>query len=43
MQLDEVLRHETPRIGLWIDSSVQTPDETVEEILDRVGQEGLIL
>jgi hypothetical protein len=26
---------ETPRIGLWVDSSLQTPAETVEEILHR--------
>jgi hypothetical protein len=26
---------ETPRIGLWLDTSDQTPDETVEEILHR--------
>ena len=34
-QLDAVLRRETPRIGLWIDSSEQTPEETVDEILAR--------
>lgn len=33
--LDAYLRGETPRIGLWLDSSVQTPDETVDEILAR--------
>jgi chloramphenicol 3-O-phosphotransferase len=33
--LDEVLRSETPRTGLWLDTSAQTPDETVEEILAR--------
>ena len=26
---------ETPRIGLWLDTSDQTPEETVEEILRR--------
>jgi predicted kinase len=31
--LDHVLRDETPRLGLWIDSSDQTPDETVDAIL----------
>ena len=25
---------ETPRIGFWIDNSLQTPQETVEEILE---------
>lgn len=33
--LDSYLRAETPRIGLWLDSSDQTPDETVDEILAR--------
>jgi cytidylate kinase len=33
--LDAALRDETPRIGLWIDSSKQGPDETVDEILAR--------
>ena len=32
--LDEAMR-ETPRIGLWLDTSEQTPEETVEEILRR--------
>jgi cytidylate kinase len=32
-ELDAVLRNETPRIGLWIDSSDLTPDETVEIVL----------
>ncbi len=26
---------ETPRIGLWVDSSGQTPEQTVQEILSR--------
>jgi chloramphenicol 3-O-phosphotransferase len=30
-------RH-TPRLGLWLDSSDQTPDETVDEILRTAGQ-----
>jgi predicted kinase len=34
-QLDDALRRETPRIGLWLDTSGQTPAETVAEILDR--------
>lgn len=33
--LDKALRAETPRIGLWLDTSDQTPDETVDEILRR--------
>jgi chloramphenicol 3-O-phosphotransferase len=31
--LDDVLRRETAQIGYWLDSSSQTPDETVEDIL----------
>jgi predicted kinase len=33
--LDRYLRTETPKIGLWLDTSDQTPDETVDEILRR--------
>jgi hypothetical protein len=33
--LDTALRRETPPIGLWIDSSAQTPDETVEHIIQQ--------
>ena len=33
--LDRSLRHETPRLGLWLDTSDQTPGETVDEILRR--------
>jgi hypothetical protein len=33
--LDRGLREQTPRIGLWLDNSDQTPDETVDEILAR--------
>jgi hypothetical protein len=40
--LDHGLRNETPRIGLWIDSSAQTPDETVDEIETRALAEGLV-
>ena len=31
--LDEVLRRETAQIGYWLDSSAQTPEETVDDIL----------
>ena len=34
-QLDRYLRAQTPRVGLWLDNSAQTPDETVDEILAR--------
>lgn len=33
--LDRGLREGTPRLGLWLDTSDQTPEETVAEILDR--------
>jgi chloramphenicol 3-O-phosphotransferase len=36
--LDQVLHRETPRIGLWLDTSRQSPEETVEEILSRIGE-----
>jgi chloramphenicol 3-O-phosphotransferase len=32
----------TPRLGLWIDSSKQSPMETTDEIMRRVWDEGLI-
>jgi len=31
--LDDVLRRETAQIGYWLDSSKQTPEETVDDIL----------
>jgi len=31
--LDDALRRETAHIGYWLDSSTQTPDETVDDIL----------
>jgi chloramphenicol 3-O-phosphotransferase len=34
-ELDAAFRQETPRIGLWLDTSTQTVTETVEEILSR--------
>ena len=40
--LDCIFRDETPRIGVWIDSSDQTPEETAEEVLDRAWTEGLV-
>lgn len=32
----------TDRVGLWVDSSDQTPDETVDEIMERVWDEGAV-
>ncbi|GIP31980.1 AAA family ATPase [Paenibacillus sp. J2TS4] len=34
--LDHVLRSETPRVGLWLDSSDWTPEQTAEQILTRL-------
>ncbi|MGN9837793.1 AAA family ATPase [Nonomuraea sp. H19] len=36
--LDDALRRDTPRLGLWLDSSRQTPDETVDEIVSRAAE-----
>jgi predicted kinase len=35
-ELDAHLRRETPRIGLWLDSSDQTLSQTVEDLLTRI-------
>ncbi len=40
--LDEELRHATRRLGLWLDSSAQTADETAEEVLRRAWKEGWV-
>ncbi|GAA4535632.1 hypothetical protein GCM10023192_32530 [Amycolatopsis samaneae] len=40
--LDKVLREETPRLGLWLDTSDQTPEETVDEILARAWTEARV-
>ncbi|MEV0095500.1 AAA family ATPase [Streptomyces sp. NPDC050738] len=37
--LDHVLRQETPRLGLWIDTSEQTPAQTVDQILSQAPEE----
>ena len=34
-ELCSVLRFETPRVGLWLDTSKQSPEETVDEIIRR--------
>jgi chloramphenicol 3-O-phosphotransferase len=36
--LDRALREDTPRLGLWLDTSTQTPDETVTELLGRLDE-----
>ncbi|XID91449.1 AAA family ATPase [Paenibacillaceae bacterium WGS1546] len=40
--LDQVLRQETPRIGMWLDTSALSPEETVAEIMRRAGDEALV-
>jgi predicted kinase len=40
--LDDEIRTRTRRIGLWLDNSDQTPEETVDEILARAWTEGLV-
>jgi chloramphenicol 3-O-phosphotransferase len=41
-QLDRGLREGTPRIGLWLDTSTQTPDETVADILRRAWTQAVV-
>lgn len=41
-QLDDALRNETPRVGLWLDTSSQTAAETADEILARAWTDGMI-
>jgi hypothetical protein len=40
--LDDVLRQRTARLGLWLDSSEQTPAQTVAEILERARAEAAV-
>ena len=40
--LDAVLRRETPRLGLWLDTSRQTPEQTVDDILRRAPAEAAV-
>ncbi|GIP38390.1 hypothetical protein J31TS4_16700 [Paenibacillus sp. J31TS4] len=40
--LDDKLRRETPRIGMWLDTTEQTPEETVEAILSRAEREARV-
>jgi hypothetical protein len=39
--LDRALREETPRLGLWLDTSELTLTETVEEILGRADESAI--
>lgn len=43
IEFDRLFRNETPKIGLWLDSSEQTPEETVDEILARAWREARIV
>lgn len=36
--LDRYLREHTPRIGLWLDTTEQRPEQTVDEILARADE-----
>jgi hypothetical protein len=38
--MDEEIRAGTPRIGLWIDTSDQTAEDSVDEMLRRAWDEG---
>lgn len=38
VDFDRVLRSETPRLGLWLDTSLLTVEETAAEILERLSQ-----
>jgi len=40
--LNRVLRNETPRLGLWLDSSEMSPEETVNEIITRLQNEAVL-
>jgi chloramphenicol 3-O-phosphotransferase len=40
--LDAVMREETPRIGLWLDSSDMSADETVDEIMRRADEARIV-
>ena len=37
--IDEEIQHDTPRIGLWIDSTHLTPDETLARIISGLDLE----
>jgi chloramphenicol 3-O-phosphotransferase len=41
-QLDDMLRRETPRLGLWLDTSRQTAAQTADEILSRAWAEAAV-
>jgi chloramphenicol 3-O-phosphotransferase len=40
--VDDALRDRTPRMGLWLDTSEQTPEQTVDEIVARAWEEARV-
>jgi chloramphenicol 3-O-phosphotransferase len=40
--MDEEVRSRTPRIGLWLDTSAQSAEETADEIVRRYEREALV-
>jgi chloramphenicol 3-O-phosphotransferase len=40
--MDVEIRERTRRIGLWLDTTGQAPDETVDAIVERLGGEALV-
>jgi chloramphenicol 3-O-phosphotransferase len=40
--LDTALRQDTPRLGLWLDTSRQTPEQTAAEIVRRAWTEAAV-
>jgi adenylylsulfate kinase-like enzyme len=40
--LDAVMRRDMVGVGCWIDSSLQTPEETAAEVMSRIWTEGLV-
>ena len=41
-ELDAHLRRETPKIGLWLDTSEQATEQTTDDLLTRVWTEGRV-
>lgn len=42
VELDALFRAETPKIGMWLDTSDQSVEETVDEVLARVWTEAAV-
>jgi chloramphenicol 3-O-phosphotransferase len=40
--LDDSLRNETPKLGLWLDTSNQTPEQTVDVIMRDIWTRGIV-